>query len=458
MSKMVSAAFVSFLIFQLCICLLVRADTPANCTYEDIRGSWLFSVGKGGNDNTINCSIDFEVVSQLQVQLLFPDVAVDADGNTGFWTLIYNQGFEVQINKKKYFAFSAYKNIGEKVVSYCDKTLNGWSHDAAEYKPSNWACYKGKKLSKVTPKKKSLDRFTEIEHKKFIPNYDFIDEINNAQHSWKAVAYADYSKMTVAQMILRAGGPKRFDFPPPREISEEDHLAAKALPEEFDWRNVDGKDYLSPIRNQGNCGSCYAFATMAMFESRVRILTNNTKTPVFSTQDIVSCSEYSQGCEGGFPYLVSKYAEDFGLVQEQCFPYEGQDAPCNEKKCARQFGTGYHYVGGFYGACNEVLMRLELVKNGPMAVGFEVYQDFMSYKSGIYHHTGLTDKFNPFEITNHAVLVVGYGADKTTGEMYWIVKNSWGEEWGENGYFKIRRGTDECAFESMALAAKPVIQ
>ena len=84
-----------------------------------------------------------------------------------------------------------------------------------------------------------------------------------------------------------------------REISEEDRLAAKALPEEFDWRNVDGKDYLSPIRNQGNCGSCYAFATMAMFESRVRILTNNTKTPVFSTQDIVSCSEYSQGCEGG---------------------------------------------------------------------------------------------------------------------------------------------------------------
>ena len=76
-------------------------------------------------------------------------------------------------------------------------------------------------------------------------------------------------------------------------------MAAQALPEEFDWRNVDGKDYVSPVRNQGWCGSCYAFGTLAMFEARVRILTNGTKTPVFSTQDIVSCSEYSQGCEGG---------------------------------------------------------------------------------------------------------------------------------------------------------------
>ena len=78
-----------------------------------------------------------------------------------------------------------------------------------------------------------------------------------------------------------------------------DLLAAKALPEEFDWRNVDGKDYVSPVRNQLSCGSCYAFGTLAMFEARVRILTNGTKTPGFSTQDIVSCCEYSQGCEGG---------------------------------------------------------------------------------------------------------------------------------------------------------------
>ena len=78
----------------------------------------------------------------------------------------------------------------------------------------------------------------------------------------------------------------------------------------------------------------------------------------------------------GFPYLISKYAEDFGLVDEECFPYEGKEVQCKEKRCSRQFGTGYHYIGGFYGGCNEELIRIELVKNGPIAVSFEVYDDF----------------------------------------------------------------------------------
>ena len=83
------------------------------------------------------------------------------------------------------------------------------------------------------------------------------------------------------------------------------------------------------------------------------------------------------------------------------------DGKCTTNKtCSRQYVTNYHYVGGFYGACNEALMRIELVKYGPLEVAFEVYDDFFNYKGGIYHHTGATDtknyKFNPFELTNHA--------------------------------------------------------
>lgn len=168
-----------------------------------------------------------------------------------------------------------------------------------------------------------------------------------------------------------------------------------------------------------------------------------------------------KGCEGGFPYLIAgKYAEDFGVVEESCYTYEGKDSSCkNMTSCKRYYATNYQYVGGYYGACNEDLMKVQLVKNGPMSVSFEVLEDFLSYSGGIYHHTGLgrnLGKFDPFQLTNHAVLLVGYGQDGETGEKFWSVKNSWGESWGENGYFRIRRGTDEVSIEGLAVESFPI--
>ena len=118
-----------------------------------------------------------------------------------------------------------------------------------------------------------------------------------------------------------AGGVKSKIISKPRATkpTEAQIKEANALPDSFDWRNVNGVNYVSPIRNQGSCGSCYVFSSLAMNEARLRIKTLNTKNTVFSTQNVVDCSEYSQGCEGGFPYLISgKYAEDFGLVEESC--------------------------------------------------------------------------------------------------------------------------------------------
>ncbi len=101
-------------------------------------------------------------------------------------------------------------------------------------------------------------------------------------------------------------------------------------------------------------------------------------------------------------------------------------------------------------------MRIELIKNGPFVASFRIFDDFLVYKSGVYHHTNLTDtqnfRFNPFELVTHAVLIVGFGSSETEGD-YWIVKNSWGLDWGENGFFRIRRGVDECNFESAGVAA-----
>ncbi|XP_076073322.1 dipeptidyl peptidase 1-like isoform X2 [Mytilus galloprovincialis] len=445
-------------LFLLSITAFVNGDTPANCTYEDLRGEWVFKVGAGGNDRTLKCD-SFAMTTTLKVKLYFPDYAVDQFGNKGFWTLIYNQGFEVVIAGRKYFAFSMFKKDGKNITSMCDQTFPGWSHDTFD---RDWSCFSGMKMSSVAPKTYQLPDnkrlYSDILYK---TDHSFIKKINQHQKSWQAVHYPEYEKMTVEDMIKRAGGRKSriIGRPTPAKPTREQTLKAQSLPDSFDWRNVGGMNYVSPIRNQLACGSCYAFGSLAMNEARVRIMTNGTKTPVFSTQDIVECSEYSQGCDGGFPYLIGgKYAEDFGLVSESCNPYTGKDGQCKtQTSCPRQYATKYEYIGGFYGACNEELMMKNLVENGPIAVSFMVYDDFMHYKSGIYQHTTLTNSFNPFEITNHVVLVVGYGYDSDIGNKYWLVKNSWGTKWGEDGFFRIMRGVDECSIESIAVQSFPIL-
>ncbi|XP_026867986.2 dipeptidyl peptidase 1 [Electrophorus electricus] len=452
-------------VFLLCLLTLwfdnSLGDTPANCTYEELLGTWIFQVSNVGQDKSINCSTVGPSVNTVTVHLEHLSLAADDFGNTGFFTLIYNQGFEVVLNDYKWFGFFKYSQEGSVVTSYCDQTLPGWVHDVLG---NNWACFTGKKVQPVPPRVIARPLLS-LSQSLFLQLYkhdmDFVERINLVQDSWRATAYSEHETFTIQELMQRAGGrgsrvPRRVK---PAQVDVELAKMAAALPQHWDWRDVNGINYLSPVRNQESCGSCYSFASMGMLEARIRIQTNTTQQPVLSPQQVVSCSQYSQGCDGGFPYLIGKYIQDFGVVEEQCFPYTGSDSPCLiPSKCMRYYTSDYHYVGGFYGGCSEAAMMLELVRDGPMGVAFEVYPDFKHYKEGIYHHTGLLDTANPFELTNHAVLLVGYGQCLKTGQKYWIVKNSWGAGWGEEGYFRIRRGSDECAIESIAVAAKPVAQ
>lgn len=450
---------IKVVVLVLCCFGSVLCDTPANCTYDDIAGKWTFYEGPRESDSSISCgNFTGATINVLRLDLRFPNLAFDEYGNKGYWTIVYNQGFEVVINYRKYFAFSQYVQDPENgtVATHCNLTMNGWSHDVLG---KNWACYYGVRQSGLNEPKvypaKSLDSSNFRLHQ--AENY--VRLINKLQKSWTARVYPELRTMSYKDLLRRAGGPKSriFNSPSPRPSRPSLKNFLSLLPEEFDWRNASGIDYVSPVRNQGSCGSCYAFSSLGMLESRLRIMTNNTVQVVFSPQDVVSCSEYSQGCDGGFPYVIAgKYAQDFGVIPEGCYPYEGRDDQCSAKECKRYYVADYKYVGGFFGGCNEELMRLDLIRNGPVTVAMEVYDDFMLYSGGIYHHVNIATGFNPFHLVNHGVLIVGYGISNETGEKFWIVKNSWGPAWGEAGYFRIRRGSNECNIESMAVSAIPI--
>ncbi|KAH7933067.1 hypothetical protein HPB49_007726 [Dermacentor silvarum] len=382
--------------------------------------------------------------TKIRVFLEFPNLATDDLGNRGTWTLIYNQGFEVVINFRRYFAFSNYSRS----ESFCSSTKAGWAHDILGH---NWACFEGRRDGSVQQGKPlqaeplrravgdTVDPFNSEE---------FVALLNKAQSSWTAKVHEPFRGKTLNEMMSIRGGHRNRNFrnPPPAPVTEEQRKLASALPEKFDWRNVSGVNYVSPVRNQGGCGSCYAFASMALLESRLRIATNNKVQRVFSPQDVVSCSPYSQGCSGGFPYLIGgKYAQDYGVVDEECNRYTGQDGPCKTKpNCTRHYAAKYRYCGGYYGA---VFLALCFFNNA-IPTGPPIHPIAMRLLLGA--------PFDPFELTNHAVLVIGYGFDEASQLPYWTVKNSWGTGWGEDGFFRIRRGSDECGIESLAVEVEPI--
>jgi len=447
---MKSLIIYSILLLQL---LYTHADLPVHCENVKALGEWTLSLSDNNFFNNVSCA-SFTIKSYYKVTLKEPHIAIDQDGNQGFWTYIYDQGFELVINGRKYFTFAYYEVHNGTVVSYCDRTFHGWYHNIDG---SDWGCYFGLHSGKKQENHQQIGYNPFKDTRKWKRDNELVDLINRNQKLWSATYYPEYSDMTVSDHIKQSGVIKRLAGSLPKAVVDHrsDTEKYRNLPDSFDWRNFEGIDYIPPVRNQASCGSCYAFGTLSMLESRIRLYSHNMDKVNLSRQDVVSCSQYSQGCDGGFPYLVAKYGEDYGIVTEECFPYTAKEVACSNKckNSQKRYFTNYRYIGGYYGNCSEVSM-MEVIKNhGPVAVSFEVYDDFKFYRNGIYVHTGLRSKVNFFEITNHVVLVVGWGVEN--GVKYWTVQNSWGATWGESGYFRIRRGTDECAIESMAEESFP---
>ncbi|NLH49472.1 MAG: hypothetical protein GX444_12860 [Myxococcales bacterium] len=231
------------------------------------------------------------------------------------------------------------------------------------------------------------------------------------------------------------------------------------VPRHLDWSEING-GYVTPVRDQADCGSCYAFSGVGAVEANWAIRLGLTNPQLdLSEQFIVSC--YSiLGCDGGFMTDVLITARDVGIPDENCFEYDAWDDACGQR-CGdwptrtlnlEEFQVVLNDVADTQEEYEQIILALQ---EGPLTVGFDVYEDFFNYTYGIWHDSGMY-------MGGHGVVMVGYDIDS----KYWICKNSWGYGWGESGYFRIAWGESNMGREMLlpvppactkqALIARPV--
>ncbi len=217
------------------------------------------------------------------------------------------------------------------------------------------------------------------------------------------------------------------------EIDNSPITLNKHMPATLDWAEL-SVECTHAISNQGNCGSCWAFSVASVVSDRCCL--NGKDYGWLAPQELVSCDKANDGCDGGDRTAAMKYVASNGLVPSSCYPYIARDASC-PTKC----NDGKDWASSHVCKCKNVRQcagaekMVACLATGPVAVGFAVYRDFFTYKSGVYHW----DRKSALA-GYHAVRLMGYGSD------YWSCANSWGATWGDKGFFKIGKG--ECMIEN----------
>ena len=220
------------------------------------------------------------------------------------------------------------------------------------------------------------------------------------------------------------------------------------LPDNFDPHDK-WPACIHPIRDQGQCGSCWAFGLVESISDRFCI---QGKDVILAPQDSVSCDKSNYGCNGGHIDRAWNYATQTGIVPDTCMPYvsgNGHVPPCPSKCTGKGTWVKYKCASGtVFNAVDNTAKMNEMYNNGPLENAFAVYEDFFSYKSGIYHHVsgGLAGY--------HATKTLGWGVS-SSGEKYWIVANSWGTSWGMKGFFWIRQGDSQ--IDTNGWGCKPLL-
>merc|ERR1712093_976030 len=206
-------------------------------------------------------------------------------------------------------------------------------------------------------------------------------------------------------------------------------FSTTSVPSSVDWTT---KGAVTPVKNQGQCGSCWAFSTTWATEGAYQISTG--KLLSFSEQELVDCagSYGNQGCNGGLMDNGFKYLEAKGDSLEASYAYTGKTGTCNTAKQSAADGFKAGVVTSFHDVQTDSVDQMEAaVAQGPVSIAIEADQSgFQFYKSGIFSGTCGTN-------LDHGVLAVGFGT--AGGKAYWKVKNSWGSSWGDKGYIQLAK-------------------
>jgi len=206
----------------------------------------------------------------------------------------------------------------------------------------------------------------------------------------------------------KTGDPRCMDDNGIKNDCESVRICDGPLPDKFDWRNVNGKNFLPPIRNQGSCGSCWAFSAVGAVEGTYDVEQSANLNPDIAEQDLVSCSG-AGSCGGGWPHSALSYVKSHGACEESCFRYTAYDVACSSK-CS-DWSTRLWKIQEYAFVSNDLTeIKRALICHGPLSVAA------MSWM--------------------HAIVLVGYDDNDSGG--VWIIRNSWGTGWGDGGYGKIR--------------------
>lgn len=306
---------------------------------------------------------------------------------------------------------------------------------------------------------------------------DMISYVNSLNTTWRA-GRSFLDRVPLHQVKRMCGvipDPEGLHRPPTLFHAKKNY---KELPKDFDsrvqWPNC---PTIQEVRDQGACGSCWAFGAVEAISDRICIHSNNKNQVHVSAIDLVTCCHLCGfGCEGGFPGSAWSYWVSSGLVSggnfnshQGCRPYSidscehhvnGSLPPCGatvstpscSEKCDSGFNDTYkhdkHFGAKSYSIhADPAQIQTEIFKNGPVEAAFTVYADFLNYKSGVYQHE------SGAELGGHAVKLLGWGEEN--GTPYWLLANSWNSAWGDQGFFKILRGSDHCGVESSIVAGLP---